>query len=155
METRKKKRSENLFTGIGRPSALTKEQDLEVIQHIFTCENAKTPLSPSELLEWVNEQYNLELQQSWPFSYVKQHKKQLCMSDAVPLEDVRAKLTKIELEQYGSIVENEILFYDFRLIFNWDESGVEQCKHATKTVIVSSRNQDSTIYYKTKNQVVI
>ena len=70
------------------------------------------------------------------------------MTDAVPLEDVRAKLTKIELEQYGSIVENEILFYDFRLIFNWDESGVEQCKHATKTVIVSSRNQDSTIYYK-------
>ena len=144
-----KKRSEHLFTGIGRPSALNPDQHLEVVQNIYACENARTPLTPSDLLEWVNERYNLELQQSWPFGFVKQHAKQLCITDAVPMEEERAKLTKIELEYYGADLEIAILCYDFRLIFNWDESGVEGTKNTIKSVIVSKRNEKKKIYYKT------
>jgi len=147
-----REQGEKIFLGTlkspGRPSALTIEQDREVLEYIFSQEKQNLPLSPAELLEWVNETYNLDLQQSWPFGFQRQHEKDLCIKNAQPLESARASLTVNQLKEYGKCLQEVIVKYDYRLVFNWDETGVDESKHVTKSVIVSKQNEGSDTFYR-------
>jgi len=134
----------------GRPSTLTKQQELDIIQHILVFQNDNNPMSPSELLEYVNEKYNVNLGQSWPFNFHERHNNQLKIIDADPLEEERADLTIDQLKRYKESVEKVLECHHQDLICNWDQTASEDLKASKKSVIVvTSKNQDK-YFYKVK-----
>jgi hypothetical protein len=142
------KRKTGTIVSTGRPSALTVEQDDVAVKYVLEMQKANTPLTPVALLEWVNETFKLGLQQSWPFGWVKQHQKQLCITNAVPLELARAELTRQQLLDYANRLKVVVKNYDWRLVSNWDETGLSSSKNTTKSVIVDAKQENKTTYYK-------
>jgi len=63
-------------------------------------QNQRTPLSPSELLCWINEEYKKDLSQSWPFKFIERNENRLFLVDADPLEEERANVTYEQLIEY-------------------------------------------------------
>ena len=100
------KNFDGISKSFGRPSALTNDQDKKTLEFILSREKENLPLTPTELLEWVNNSFSLNLQQSWPFGFVKSHENHICMKNAQPLESARAELTVYQLKDYGNQLKN-------------------------------------------------
>lgn len=112
-------------------------------------ENENTPLTPMELVEWVNEHFDKDFSKSWSFSFQNRHKDKLIITDALPLEVARTELSVEILEKYGEDVYFKIIQYLWHQIFNWDECGVGILKTTSRSCIVSKRDVDTKRYYKT------
>jgi len=98
------KKGERRFSSIsispGRRPELSQTQEKEVIDHLINMQNQRTPLSPSELLCWINEEYKKDLSQSWPFKFIERNENRLFLVDADPLEEDRTNVTYEQLIEY-------------------------------------------------------
>jgi len=132
----------------GRPNGLNLNDETAIVQHILQCQNANIPLSP-EWLEFVNDKYNLNYSQSWPFSFIKKWEEELIIVDAYPLEEARAELTMDQLKEHEKLMTELWLKYNQDLICNWDQTASEVIKYSKKSVIVGKNIMKKKIYYKT------
>jgi len=138
----------NLIKPIGRPTILTELEDNALLQEIFLRENLKRPMTAVDIVEYVFENFNKKVSSTWPQQYVKQHNRQLIYMVAFPMEEERLELKIDIMEKHCDDVDVAICQYDWRMIFNWDESGAEQIKDIPKMVLVSKRNENQRIYFK-------
>jgi len=58
------------------------------------------------------------------------------------MEKERIELKRQDIEKYCNDVDEIICQYNWRLIFNWDECGVDEKIEASKVVLVSKRNEN-------------
>jgi len=149
------RRHEGNVKSPGRNPELTKEQEREVIEYIVMMQNLKTPVSPIELLAWVNLTFDKNLSQSWPNKFVERQSDSLFIVNAVPLEEERADITIEQLKEYERIAKERLPNYDARLVCNWDQTASESYRKGNKNVIVVGKNGKSpgNVYYKTTEPV--
>lgn len=121
---------------------------MALIQAIFIAENAKTPMAPRDIVEYVQENFKKNVSASWPQGFVEQHSKQLAIVEAFPLENNRIEIKRKDIEQYCRDVDEKICQYDWRLIYNWDECGLDDRTDVSKMVVVSKRNESKKVYFK-------
>jgi hypothetical protein len=106
-----------------RPTALTNSEEQLVIQHIELLFSDNIPLRPTELLAWVNTQWNLTLSIGWVYFFITRHSDSVMQTTGSLQEAPRLTVPYVFLEQHLELLRSVCEGKYADLVFNLDEAG--------------------------------
>jgi transposase len=137
----------------GRPSKLSDNEEKSLIQEIIDQEKNNTPLGRQDLLEYIYEKYKVQFSDSWVDRFLENYSETFIQTDAIPMEEKRADITSEQLKQHLLDLEDFISETDPNLLFNCDESGLDNFKTGfTKKVIVTKQVNKKKSYFRQKRE---
>ena len=144
-------RQEKIWKGIcpvppGRKCLITPEQCEALYQWVSNLTKVNRCPTPSELTEFVRDEFKLTCSESWCLNWLKSGNSKLFIVNAKPMEKKRLELTKDDIVSYGEKIKKAIKGVKPGFILNMDESGVDDIKYSDK-VVISINNKD-TLYEK-------
>jgi len=129
-------------TARGRKQTLNLEQQGRLWKYVKECDDKMAPLTQVMLLEWLNEEFDLEFSLAglggWIKSENTDHK--LHLVDSEPLEAARSKLSEEELRKNAKELETKVGVCDARLLLNVDETALDSTRATQKLHVVSTKS---------------
>lgn len=138
--------------GKGRPLLLSPKQIEQLINEISTKELEYQPMSKSDILQYISENFDLKLNKKWVNRFIKK-KNELSYTDAIPLDECRSNVTKIQIQKYFIELREACTDVHPDLILNIDEIGfARKVQGKKKKCIICTKDpkmsRDRTVYYQ-------
>ena len=116
----------------GRPKKLSEEQLTVLFNAIDENYRKKTPMTKHDIQLFIHEMWSTEVSKRFVKRLVLQ-RPELVQAKAVPMERLRAQVSKDELQTYYDQLSEYLVGVDPRMIINVDEVGFSR-KHSMRSV---------------------
>ena len=92
---------------------------------------------------YIEKEFKIQVSSSFPKQWAQQWEDKISTTTALLLESERANITVDQLKNWSKDLIEHLKKYDYRLIWNWDESSDAPKSISKKQVYVSKQDQKS------------
>ena len=132
----------------GRPLKIDEAKEDELISTILSKKSDGNYMTTSQILQYVENQYNISLTRGWVRSFINRHSSLIISSMIYPQEEPRLKIPRSQLIEYIDLVDKVITMSPAELIYNMDESGLSDWEERKpKTVVIPKELENVKLHY--------
>lgn len=115
----------------GRPFILSNDQMEELLNAIMLKEKQYLPMSKTNILLYISENYDKQFTKKWVTRLIKSHD-ELSKAEAIPLDEVHTEATNDQLDEYFNELKEIVNDVHPSLICNVDEIGFSRRSQGKK-----------------------
>jgi DNA-binding NarL/FixJ family response regulator len=104
-----RRRQQNPSSRLGRPSALTDDQEAETVQRLIHHASDSIFLKKGELLDEIEAVYGKVLTFGWVHRFLTRHQDEIASATVYPQEDPRLQIPRQFLEQYLALLTDHVV----------------------------------------------
>ena len=135
----------------GNQRVLSDQDEEEILEYIYTMESKRKPCSLSQIIIFIQERFGKTVTSGYINCFYERHSEKLKKVVATPMDEKRVNISRDDIQKFCEKVTEEVKNVDPSLIFNADETGVQEFADSTKYhAIVSSQVKEDIYYYSVR-----